>query len=84
MMYLTPIFLIVVFLSWLMFDVLGLGGGELSSQIKDLFVEWNPVSWMSVGLIVIVGTTFLILSHRSEAFKTLPAETTGDEPELLP
>ncbi|MCC6883091.1 MAG: sodium-dependent transporter [Verrucomicrobiales bacterium] len=84
MMYLTPIFLIVVFLSWLTFDVLGLGGGELSSQIKDLFVEWNPVSWMSVGLIAIVGTAFLILSHRSEAFKTLPAETTGDEPDPLP
>lgn len=64
MKYVTPLFLIAVFAAWMLYEVLGVAGdGQLSSYIRDLFVEPHPVAWMAVGLILLVtGFTTLILS----------------------
>lgn len=66
MKWLSPAFLIVVFVAWIYNGVLGFqfGGGEraYSSYIKDLFIEPNPVAWLSVGLIALVAALMVLLT----------------------
>lgn len=66
MKWLSPSFLIVIFLAWIYNGVLGFqfGGGErvYSSYIKDLFIEPNLVAWLSVGLIGLVAALMTLLT----------------------
>lgn len=71
MKYVAPLYLLFVFAAWFLNKALGinLAGGEapkISSYIKDLFIEPNVVSWISVGLIILVGifSGFIIANSR--------------------
>ncbi len=72
MKYLSPIFLIVVFVSWFYTSVLGFQFGsdekQYSSYIVDLFIEPNRSAWLSVAMIVLTGA-FLTLLTAGGTFK---------------
>ncbi len=54
MKYITPIYLMVVFLFWFLVNVLGLGRSQSASYITDLFGPApDQVAWMSVALILL-------------------------------
>jgi len=65
MKYVSPIFLILIFGSWIYSSVLGfsLTGGEreLSSYVQDL-VDKNLTAWMSVGVIILTFTLIVFLT----------------------
>lgn len=54
--YLTPGFLIFIFLAWLIFSCFGLGGAGIDYHITDLIGADeqgpNPVAWGAVGLMI--------------------------------
>jgi len=78
MKYVTPVFLLTIFVLWLLYDVFGvLGGGELSSYIKDLFVEPHRVAWLSLMLILALTAFFTILIHNSKRYRV----ALGGDPE---
>ena len=72
MKYVSPAFLIIVFGAWFYTNVLGFSfsGGErqYSSYVADLFIDKNPVAWMSIGLIVVTGA-FVTLLTMGGVFK---------------
>jgi len=57
--YVSPAFLLAIFFLWVAKNVFGwdpsAGGSGGSSYTRDLFVNANPVAWMSVVLVVVVG-----------------------------
>lgn len=68
--FITPIFLLTIFLVWLLKDVLGLGGGELSGYITDLVGEnANTVAQISVGLILLVAITVTLILSQAQIYK---------------
>ena len=73
MKYVCPLFLLMIFAGWLLFDVLGIGGGALDYHIVDL-VGWggsevNPVAWASVGLIIGIMLLVVVLVARAKCYK---------------
>ena len=68
MKYLSPLFLIAIFLSWIYSSVLGfsLTGGkrEFSGYIVDLFFEKNATAIMSVGVIALTATFITVLAVK--------------------
>ncbi len=70
--FVCPAFLILVFFWWLTFDVLGLGPGAPSGYVLDLFGEKpNVVALLSVGLILLVGAVFTILTAIGRPYQRL-------------
>ncbi len=76
--YVSPLFLLVVFACWLLFSVFGVSfdGSEpkYSSYIKDLFIDPNPVAWMSVGFIAVLFAFFAIIVSSVKRYKEVEAE----------
>lgn len=74
MRWVSPVFLLAVFVLWLLVNVLGVRFGEgqarLSSYVKDLFVQPDAVAWMSVSLIVVVGLMIGGLIANSKKYKS--------------
>ncbi len=69
--YITPAFLILVFAGWFYKSVLGQTFGSeeprISPKIQDLFIEFNPVSWLGVGMILLLlVTAILIMPSKRE------------------
>lgn len=64
MKYVTPAYLLVIFVLWSLVNIFGLDFGsgktEISGYVKDLFYTKNPVALMSVGLIAL--TALLIVA----------------------
>ncbi|MEQ9825213.1 MAG: sodium:calcium symporter [Puniceicoccaceae bacterium] len=70
MKWITPLFLLVVFVMFIAYNVLGLGGGTLSNYITDLFGETpNKVAWMSVSLIVMIGIFFALMISGVQKYR---------------
>ncbi len=70
MKWITPVFLLVIFTLFISYNVLGIGGGELSGYITDLFSdEPNKVAWMSVSLIVMMGLFFLLMISGVQKYR---------------
>lgn len=70
MKWITPLFLLVVFVMFIAYNVLGLGGGTLSNYITDLFGESpNKVAWMSVSLIVMIGIFFALMISGVQKYR---------------
>ncbi len=73
MLWICPLFLLSVFLLWVVENLFGfnLAGGppEMSSYIRDLIVEPNPVAWFSVTLVVVFGLFSGLLIARASAYK---------------
>jgi SNF family Na+-dependent transporter len=74
MKYVSPLFLLAIFVMWFLMNVLGYsfetGTSEVSSYVSDLFGESpNSVAWMSVGVITVVAVLFCIITARARAFK---------------
>ena len=65
--YVSPIFLIIIFGSWLFGSVFGLTG-TTDSKVQML-LDGNNVAWMSVGLIVLIGLFFTFLTIASPRYK---------------
>ncbi len=78
MKYISPAFLLLVFSMWVTVNVLGirLGGGpsQVSSYVKDLFLQPNLVAWMSIALAAAFTVFVLLLSARARAYRHLAPE----------
>lgn len=77
MKFVCPLFLLTVFFGWVVFDVLGLGGGDLDPNIVDLIgdpeagVSRSPVAWMGIGLIVSLALLCVLAIRTSPLFERL-------------
>lgn len=70
MKWITPVFLLVVFVLFIAYNVIGIGGGNLSGYITDLFGEHpNKVAWMSVSLIVMMGLFFILMISGVQKYR---------------
>jgi SNF family Na+-dependent transporter len=69
----TPLFLITIFALWVLVNVFGVnfGGGEpeFSSYVRDLFIEPDPVAWISVGLVLGFGAFVALLVSQAKAYR---------------
>ncbi|HEX8371543.1 MAG TPA: hypothetical protein VF585_02085 [Chthoniobacterales bacterium] len=74
MKYVSPLFLIAVFTYWMVRDVVGFQGAGLplksSAYITDLGGGAGPVPLLSIGLILLVSTLFLVIAYRSKRYRT--------------
>lgn len=82
MKYVSPVFLLVIFGLWVMKNVFGhsfeSGEAKPSGYVTDLFSGApNPVAWMSVVLILLVGALITIVIARSKVYG---AALQGDRP----
>ena len=68
-----PVFLLTIISLWLLTKVFGInltsGHSQLSAYITDLFVEPNPVAWLSVGLIGLLGIAFALIVSTVRRYK---------------
>lgn len=83
MKYICPIFSLSVFISWIVMNVFGiqLDGQSrgMNENIKNLFVTPDPVAWMSIILIILVGIFSAIIIGQAPLYKKICPETkTGD------
>lgn len=73
MKYICPAFLLIIFVMWVASNVFGLnlktGEAEVSSYVRDLFVEPNTVAWLSVGLIATVAALFIFIVSLNPDYK---------------
>lgn len=58
--YICPIFLLSIFLFWVIFDVLGFGGGNIDYHIRDI-IGGNGYQRNSVAILVVINIALLIL-----------------------
>lgn len=77
MKYISPLFLLVVFLYWMVHDVLGFKGLgqplQSSAYITDLAGGSGPVPLLTVALIVLVSGLFTVIAYRSKRYQLPPA-----------
>ena len=80
--YVSPLFLLIVFVMWLLVNVFGVsfetGQSKLSGYVVDLFVEPQVVSWMSVCLIVLVGAMVTLILSRATIYRSELANSDGE------
>jgi SNF family Na+-dependent transporter len=74
MQWVSPVFLLVIFVMWVLSSVFGLSfqagrEAEPSGYWRDLFIEPNPVAWMSIALILAVGLFAIVITASSTRFK---------------
>jgi len=73
MKYLSPVFLITIFVFWVLTSVLGINfsGGEanLSGYVVDLFVEPDLVAWLSVTLVTLLFIFFALIVSSVKRYK---------------
>ncbi len=67
--YFTPAILILVFLGWILKDVLGVFGGKLSYQIENLVSGKEPVAQASFAIIAALIILFGAMIFKSKEFK---------------
>jgi SNF family Na+-dependent transporter len=69
MKWVSPLFLITIFVLFVSYNVLGIGGGG-SAYIRDLFgPEPSKVAWMSVSLILVMGLFFSLMVSGSDRYR---------------
>ncbi len=73
--YVCPAFLLVVFAMWVLVNVFGVnfagGPAEISSYVKDLFVEPNQTAWLSIALVLIFAIFLALLIARAKVYKDI-------------
>ncbi len=74
MKWISPVYLLVVFGSWVAIDVCGWkiteSAGSMSYQIQNLIGDKpNEVAWFSVGLIALVTALFVIIAAVSRRYR---------------
>ena len=74
MRYITPLLLLTILGCWFYTSVLGYSFDPMkersfSGYVTDLFIEPNTVAWMSVLLILLVGTFISLNLLPSESFR---------------
>lgn len=78
MKYVSPLLLIVIFFMWIATNIFGLNSGtgeaSYSNYVKDLFIEPNPVAWLSILLIGLVAVFFAFCVALNPAYKTANRE----------
>lgn len=79
MKFLCPAFLIGIFILWVLVNVFGVtfgpGEPEFSGYIRDLFIQPDPVAWMSIGLVGAFAAFVTLLVARAKAYsKPIPKE----------
>jgi SNF family Na+-dependent transporter len=79
MRYITPLLLITILSCWFYQSVLGYrfdGSSErsYSSYITDLFIDPNPVAWLSVGLILLTSLFILLNLLPASNFRKTTSE----------
>lgn len=75
MKFVTPLFLLTVFVFWILVNVFGItltgGDSKLSSYVIDLFVEPNTVAWMSVLFIIGLFVFFALIVSNVKHYKNV-------------
>ncbi|MCB1089400.1 MAG: hypothetical protein KDM63_20345, partial [Verrucomicrobiae bacterium] len=67
--WITPAMLLIIFLKWLLWDVIGIGG-QPSGYITDLAGEKsNQIAQLSVGLILLVAVMITLILSRAAIYK---------------
>lgn len=66
--WISPLFLIVVGLMWVYFELLNLDGGEPSSYVKNLFIKPNSVAVMSVLFMILMGVFLAMILKPKKHF----------------
>lgn len=78
MKYVSPLFLLVIFLLWVAANVFGIdlrtGESSYSGYVKDLFIEPNTVAWLSICLIGLVAALFAFIVAQNPDYKNLEKE----------
>jgi neurotransmitter:Na+ symporter, NSS family len=75
MKWVTPVFLIGIFVLFVLYNVLGVGGGKLSYYITDLFGESpNKVAWMSVSLILLMMMFFTLMISGVDRYRKVHSD----------
>ncbi|MCB1227663.1 MAG: hypothetical protein KDK99_17735 [Verrucomicrobiales bacterium] len=69
-----PLFLLTIFTLWVIKNVFGLdlasGQKSASPYVQALVDQRDPVAWMSVGLIVVVGVGLALIIGSSKTYKS--------------
>lgn len=83
MKYISPLFLIVIFVLWCSSNLLGFNlatwqQGEVSGYVRDLFIEPNSVALRSIALIFTVAALLALFIRISPNMKTNKPEDTYD------
>jgi len=73
--YVTPLFLLTVFLFWLILDVFGAGGTGIDYHIVDLFgsstQKPNMVAWMGIGILIGLILLLSIIVSRVKKYNNI-------------
>ncbi len=80
MQWISPVFLLLVFAGWFLYEVLNIRGGEVAVYISDLFQNPHPTAILSVGLILLVATFVALVLSGSYLF----SRVARDAEEKLP
>jgi neurotransmitter:Na+ symporter, NSS family len=77
MRYVSPTFLVLVFVLWLLINVFGVnftgGPPEFSGYIRDLFIEPDGVAWMALGIVAAFGGFVWLLVAGTPAYRRGPS-----------
>jgi SNF family Na+-dependent transporter len=72
MKWICPAFLLLIFSTWVIKDVVGLGAGDPDYHILDLFGETaNTTAWLSIGVIAIMFSFVAILVSRVKKYRAV-------------
>lgn len=70
--YICPAFLITIFILWILFDVVGIGGRGIDSHITDLTgtatQPASTVAWMGILIIVAVAIFMGLIAHKAPKY----------------
>jgi hypothetical protein len=73
--FICPAFLLVIFTMWVLVNVFGVsftgGPSEISSYVKDLFIEPNKIAWLSVSIVMVFAIFLALLIGRAKAYKDI-------------
>lgn len=75
MVWISPFALLLIFVLWMLQNVFGISfqGGEThpTGYFRDLFIEPNPVAWMSIAVIGLVWAFGIVVIASSKRFKNI-------------
>jgi SNF family Na+-dependent transporter len=73
--FICPAFLLVIFTMWVLVNVFGVsftgGPSEISSYVKDLFIEPDKIAWLSISIVLVFAIFLALLISRAKAYKDI-------------
>ena len=83
--YVCPIFLFVIFITWVLDKVFGIplngeSQAEYSSYIKDLFINPNEVAWASIIMVALLGISLTIIVSNVKRYREFHNNPKQEDP----